>query len=117
MKVDDLLSMILILGILPITIILILFFIQKAKHKERMSLIEKGISITAFEKKDGPFQDVLMWGLLAGSTGFGLLIAYILLEMHKVKDDMIFGILAMLFGGGGLICYYFIRRKRDKKQL
>jgi hypothetical protein len=117
MKVDDLISMTILLGVLPITIVLILFFIQKAKHKERMTLIEKGINITIIEKKDGPFQDVLMWGLLAGSTGLGLLIAYILLEKHLVVDDMILGILAMLFGGLGLTGYYFIRRKRDKKQL
>jgi len=116
MKIDDLISMLLILGILPITIILILYFVQRAKHKERMTLIEKGVNITTFEKKDGPFQDVLMWGLLAGSTGLGLLIAYILLEKHLVIDDMILGILAMLFGGLGLTSYYFIRRKRDKKQ-
>jgi ABC-type Mn2+/Zn2+ transport system permease subunit len=58
-----------------------------------------------------------MWGLLSGGAGFGLLIAYVLLETHQVKDDMILGILAMLFGGFGLIGYYFIKRKRDKKQL
>lgn len=116
MNLESLVATILILAILPITIILIWFFVQKAKHKERMSLIEKGLNITTIERKDGPIQDVLMWGLLAGGTGFGLLIAYILLETHKVKDDMILGILAMLFGGLGLICYYFIRKERDKKR-
>jgi len=114
MKVDDLISMAIILGVLPITIILVLFFIQKAKHKERMSLIEKGINITTIEKKDGPFQDVLLWGMLAGCTGVGLLIGYILVETIALKDD-IMGILAILFGGIGLIGYSLIKRRGDKK--
>ncbi len=115
MKADDLISMILILGVIPITIVLVLFFIQKTKHRERMTLIDKGIHIDTSERKNGPFQDVLMWGMLAGGTGFGLLIAYFLLEAKVFKDDMILGILAMLFGGFSLIGYYIIKRRIDKK--
>jgi hypothetical protein len=115
MKTEDLISMVFILGILPVTILVIWFLIVKIRHKERMSLIEKGIDITASERKSGPFQDVLMWGMLACGIGVGLLIAFILLENAVVKDDMILGILSMLMGGIGLIGYYMIRRKGDKK--
>lgn len=115
MRTDDLISMVFILGILPITILVIWFLIVKIRHKERMSLIEKGINFTAGERKNGPFQDVLMWGMLASGIGIGLLIAFILLEKAVVKDDMILGILSMLMGGIGLIGYYLIRRKGDRK--
>jgi hypothetical protein len=114
MKADDLISMILILGVIPITIVLVLFFIQKSKHKERMTLIEKGINIDTLERKNSPFQDVLLWGMLAGGIGLGLLIAYFLLEIKVCKDDMILGILAMIFGGISLISYYIIKRRIEK---
>lgn len=115
MKTDELIAMVILLGILPITILVIWFLIVKIRHKERMSLIEKGIDITTGERKSGPFQDVLMWGMLSVGIGIGLLIAYIFLEKAVVKDDMISGTLSILFGGIGLIGYYLIRRKGDRK--
>lgn len=115
MKTDELIAMVFLMGILPITILVIWFLIVKIRHKERMSLIEKGIDITTGERKSGPFQDVLMWGMLSIGIGTGLLIAYILLEKAVVKDDMILGTLSILFGGIGLIGYYLFRRKGDRK--
>jgi hypothetical protein len=115
MKEDDLISIIILFGILPVTIMLILFFIHKAMHNERMKLIDKGIDISTIKRKESPFQDVLLWGMLAGGIGFGLLIAYILLETNVFRDDMILGILAILFGGVGLMTFYFIRKPADKK--
>lgn len=114
MKVDDLISMIIVLGVIPVSILVSLYFLHKNTIKERMKLIDKGIDISTIKRKESPFQDILMWGMLAGGTGFGLLIAYILLETKVFKDDMILGILAILFGGVGLITYYFIRKPADK---
>ena len=115
MKLDDLISIIFLFGVLPVSILVSLYFIHKNTIKERMKLIDKGIDISIIKRKENPFQDVLMWGLLAGGTGLGLLIAYILLEKKVFTDDMILGILAILFGGVGLITYYFIRKPADKK--
>lgn len=115
MRADDLISMIMILGVLPVTILLIVFFIQKAKIKERMHLLEKGVDIFSFQKKDSPFNNILMWGMLATGAGFGLLLGFLLIEFNIFKDDAIMGILAILFGGIGLIIYYFINKKDGKK--
>jgi hypothetical protein len=115
MKTDELIAMVFLMGILPVTILIIWFLIVKIRHKERMSLIEKGIDITAGERKNGPFQDVLMWGMLSVGIGTGLLIAYIFLAKAVVKDDMIIGTLSLLFGGIALIVYYLIRKKGDRK--
>lgn len=117
MKIDDLIGIILVFGVLPVTIIIILYFLQKAKHKERMELIEKGVDLPALKRKESPFQSTLMWGMLAGGTGLGLLIAYVLLETKILYDDMILGILAMLFGGLGLTSYHFMMKKDDKKEV
>lgn len=115
MKTDDLITVILLFGFLPIIVGLLTFYIQKARHNERMTMIEKGINIMDYERKEGPFQDVLMWGLLAGGFGLGLFIGYSLMQFKIFNDDAIMGILAILFGGIGLIVYYFIRRNVDKK--
>jgi len=112
MKADDLVAMIILLGVLPLAIIVIIFLINRAKHKERMAIIEKAPDISLQEQKDSPFHDVLFWGMLACGVGLGLLIGYILFETNLFKDDIIQGILAILFGGIALISYYFIKKRK-----
>jgi len=115
MKADDLISMILILGVFPVTILLIVYYIQKAKIRERTQLLEKGIDISSLQKKDSPFNNILMWGMLSIGVGLGLLIGYLLIAFGTFNDDAIMGILAILFGGIGLTIYYFINKKEDNK--
>jgi len=112
MKADDLISMILILGVLPVTILLIVFFIQKMKIKERMQLLEKGIDLS-LQKKDSPLTNILMWGMLATGIGLGLFAGFLLLNLGVFNDDAIMGILAILFGGIGLIIFHFAGKKSD----
>jgi hypothetical protein len=113
MKADDLISMILILGVLPVTILMIVYFIQKMKIKERMQLLEKGIDLS-LQRKDSPLTNTLMWGLLATGIGFGLLAGFLLINSGVFNDDAIMGILAILFGGIGLIVFHFTGMKNDK---
>lgn len=113
MKADDLISMILILGVLPVTILMIVYFIQKMKIKERMQLLEKGIDLS-LQRKDSPFTNTLMWGMLATGIGLGLFTGFLLLNSGVFNDDAIMGILAILFGGIGLIIFHFIGKKSDK---
>jgi len=114
MNADDLVSMILILGVLPVTILIIVFFIQKAKMKERRQLIEKGLDIFAMQKKDNPFNNPLLWGLLSLGGGFGLLFGFLLIQNKVYTDDAIMGILALIFGGIALIVFHFINKKKEK---
>lgn len=115
MKADDLISMILILGVLPVTILLIVYYIQKAKIRERMQLLEKGIDISLIQKKDSPFNNILMWGMLSTGVGLGLLLGFLLIEQGIFKDDAIMGILAILLGGIGLTISYFINKRGGNK--
>ncbi len=117
MKVDDLVSMFLLLGVIPVSILVILFFIQKAKYQERMKLIEKGIDISNVNGKPGIFQSPLMWGMLATGVGFGLLIGSILFETKVFHDDAILGTFSLLFGGIGLIGYHLIKRRDAKNDV
>ena len=114
MNAEDLISMIIILGVLPVTILLIVFFIQKAKIRERRQLLEKGIDIASMQKKDNPFNNPLLWGLLSFGGGIGLFIGFLLIQKHLYDDDAIMGILALIFGGIGLILFYFINKRNEK---
>ena len=116
MKTDDLIAMIFVFCIIPFVLVAILYLIHRAKHKERMALIEKGVDLLSIEKKDKPSCDVLFWGMLAGGIGIGLLIGFLLLEKKIVSDDAIQGILAILFGGISLVAYYVVKRKTGSKQ-
>jgi hypothetical protein len=115
MKADDLISMILILGVLPVTILLIVYYIQKAKIRERMLLLEKGIDISLLQKKDSPFNNILMWGMLSTGLGLGMLLGFLLIEFSIFKDDAIMGILAILLSGIALSIFYFINKKVGNK--
>lgn len=107
----------LVFGLLPLMIVLAILLINHLKHKERMSLIEKGIIDPLLVRKETPLQDPLLWGLLSAGVGVGLLIGYILLSLPFFRDDMILGIMAMIFGGAGLIIYYIhVKKSQNKKE-
>jgi ABC-type Mn2+/Zn2+ transport system permease subunit len=109
------LAIVLIFGAPPALIVLIYYFSRKAKHKERMALIEKGIDASIFIKEETTFHKVLMWGMLIGGIGFGLLLGYILSVYTPMKQEIIMPIMALLFGGLGLIGYYVYRKKTETK--
>jgi hypothetical protein len=108
-------AIILIFGAPPALIVLIYYFSRKAKHKERMALIEKGIDASIFIKEETTFHKVLMWGMLIGGIGLGLLLGYILSVYTPMKQEIIMPIMALLFGGLGLIGYYVYRKKTETK--
>ncbi len=109
------LAILLIFGAPPALIVLIYYFSRKAKHKERMALIEKGIDASIFIKEETTFHKVLMWGMLIGGIGFGLLLGYILSVYTPMRQEIIMPIMALLFGGLGLIGYYVYRKKTETK--
>lgn len=114
MNVSDIISVIVIMGLIPIAVIWAIGQYQQLKHKERMSMIEKGLGASLLDKRENPFQDILLWGILSIGIGLGLLVGYLLIEKSLVRDDMILGILAILFGGIS-VTSYILHKKRTKK--
>jgi polyferredoxin len=115
MNASDILSVIILLGLVPIAVIWAIGQYQEIKHKERMAMIEKGIGTLPLDKKENPFHDVLLWALLAIGIGFGLLTGFLLIQNSIVKDDAIMGILAILFGGIGALVYTFYKKSSKNK--
>lgn len=112
---NDLVSLFLIFGFLPLVALTFFILVQRTRHRERIAMIQNGLGESLLNKKESPFQDVLMWGLLAVGVGFGLLIGYILLNFFSFKDDSILGIMALVFGGLGLIIYFFYKKRSKIK--
>jgi hypothetical protein len=109
------LAIILIFGAPPTLIVLIYYFSRRAKHKERMALIEKGVDASIYLKEEPLFHKVLMWGMLIGGVGLGLFFGYALSIYTPMQQEVIMPILALLFGGLGLIGYYVYRKKAESK--
>lgn len=113
--ITGLMAIILIFGGIPTAIVLIYYFSRKAKNKERLALIEKGIDASIFMKEETSFHNVLMWGMLICGIGLGSLLGYILSVFTPLREEIIMPTAALLFGGLGLISFYVYRKKREVK--
>jgi hypothetical protein len=97
---------------------IIIFWYLQSKHKERVKLIDKGLTpeevrayYTDAEKKPKNPYSTLKWGILFTSLGLGLFISYILSEVYDMSDSVTPAFL-LFFGGLGFIIYYLIVNKK-----
>lgn len=97
---------------------IIIFWAINSKHRERMKLIERGLTPEevreyfkdADKKPKNPFS-TLKWGLLFLFLGVGFLISNILEYTMDVSDEITPALL-LLFGGAGFITYYLIVKSK-----
>jgi hypothetical protein len=95
------------------------FFIHKAKVKERMLLIEKGVDLNNLPKTTR-FNFIFPWfklGFLITSISFGCLLGVLLMDkpfFHSVNAGLPV-ILMFMFGGAGMILAYFLDKPKEQK--
>jgi hypothetical protein len=102
-----------------IAAVLIMYF--NNRNKERMALIEKGLSPELFKGqpvkewfKTNPLSS-LKWGLLAVFVGLSIMFAMWLHETYDAPDGIY--ISSMLVAGGiALVIFYFIASKKLKQE-
>lgn len=89
-----------------------------ARHKERMTMIEKGLKAEDIKslyerglRRWNP-QTALMWGIVFTAVGLAALVGLALVTWYHIDDGVVFGLMA-LFGGLGLILFYTIAGKKD----
>ena len=99
---------------------IIVFWVFYAKHRERMRLIEKGLTPDEVKnyfanpekhmRPHNPFK-ALKWGILLLFLGMGIFIANVLEQKMDFDDGITFGVV-LLFLGAGFLTYYLIVRGR-----
>jgi hypothetical protein len=89
-----------------------------ARHKERMTMIEKGLKaedIKGLYERDlrryNP-RRALMWGIVFTAVGLAALVGIALTNWYHLEEGVVIGLMA-LFGGLGLILFYTIAGKQD----
>jgi amino acid transporter len=89
------------------------------RHKERMTIIDKGMNPAdaraLYEhswKASNPLSS-LKWGILFFCVGLAVLIGIWLRDQFWFNDGVIPGLMAV-FGGAGLVLFYFIASKKTK---
>lgn len=100
----------------------ILFWWLYTKHRERMRLIEKGLTpdevkayfADANTKPRNPYSS-LKWGILLTFLGTGIFAANLLEGMYDIEEGVMFGII-VLCSGLGFLVYYAVVSSKIKSQ-
>jgi len=97
---------------------IIIFFVIYSKHREKMRLIEKGLSAEEasryfknIEQKERNPYSALKWGILFSFLGAGIAIANILETKYDFDDGITFGIVLLSIGLGALLYYTILSIK------
>ena len=116
---DPVIAPVLVFLGLFITIVLSFYFYLKARHSERMALIEKSGGDLSFFKKGSDRDTGSLVGLKIGlfliGISIGLLTAAILSEFVHLPDPVIYISTILFFGGLSLILYYPVSEKFFRK--
>ena len=107
---EGILTILLIFGGIPATIILI--FVVSRRHKERMEMISKGVNLSLFTEPPDPKtgSNTLLFGLFAVAIGLAFTISSILI-MENFDRDMMTVAMVFLFGGGSFLLYWKLTAK------
>jgi hypothetical protein len=103
--------------LIPISLFAMVFGIVylAIRRKERMALIEKGLSADVLEAHRRT-PSTLKWGMVFLGVGIGILIGRILAEYTMLGEEESFFSMVFLFGGLSLLIYYFLEKRLERKE-
>lgn len=101
---------------------IIIFWWLYTKHRERMRLIEKGLTpdeVKAYfadsnTKPRNPYSS-LKWGILLTFLGIGIFLANLFEDMYDIEEGVMMGII-VLCAGLGFLVYYAVVSSKIKSQ-
>lgn len=97
---------------------IIIFWYLYTKHRERMRLIEKGLTpeeVKAYftetnNKPRNPYSS-LKWGVLLTFVGTGIFLANLFESMYDLEEGVMMGIIVICAGLGFLVYYGLVSSK------
>jgi hypothetical protein len=99
---------------------IIIFWYIHAKHRERMRLIEKGLTpeeikqyFSGLYKGEKKPYSALKWGMLLAFLGLGFFLSEVLIETTDVSDSVTPAFLLFFAGLAFLIYYFIVSKKRN----
>lgn len=100
---------------------LVIYKYVETRHKERMAMIEKGVSPADFKGmtlrdflKINPLSS-LKWGLVLMFVGIGLIVATFLDQAYYMSDSVYPGSM-LIFGGLAFVIFYSIASRKMKQE-
>ncbi|MDQ3050598.1 MAG: hypothetical protein M3Q95_06900 [Bacteroidota bacterium] len=104
--------------LIPISMFLCTFGIMyvyfTTRHKERLSMIEKGADPTLFHSKKGQSNATMRIGMFLVGIALGILTGNILTETTSLDEEVAYFSMIFLFGGISLILYYMIIERKQQ---
>lgn len=112
--------------LIPLTIFggsaLVAYKYFDGRHKERMAMIEKGVSANELKTASGsgflrmhPLSN-LKWGLVFLFVGAGILFANMITQWSRMDEGGIYTAAILISGGLALVLFYVIANARMKKE-
>ena len=102
--------------LIPITMFLcafgVLYIYFNTRHKERMSLIEKGADPALFQARKGNSNSAMRFGMFLIGIALGILTGNIIAETTSLKEEVSYFSMIFLFGGASLVTYYLMIEKK-----
>ena len=91
-----------------------LYFFIKARHAERMAMIEKGSLAEEGGIRTPNFIGVKM-GMLFFGVGLGLVVAYFISQFPGRDQEALYPAMMFLFGGASLVLSYFVEMRLNRR--
>lgn len=95
-------------------IVLAIYYNVRARNKERMALIEKGVDISEIYKKKGNQHGFFKFGFIIMGIGLGLVFGVVFSKIGLLPDVVSYFSMILLFGGVGvLVANYLVSKKEN----
>ena len=89
----------------------IVYVFLMTRHRERMSMLEKGVDPSLFTSKPISTSYTLKIGMLSTGVALGILLGNLLHKTYDIERGPAFLSMVFLFGGLSLIANYMIDKK------
>ncbi len=94
--------------------VLIVYYIARAKNKERMALIEKGIDLSTIYRKKDRKDSFFKVGVIVVGLSVGLLFGMLLSQIQVIPPFIAYFAMILLFGGIGILAGNYLSEKKNK---